>query len=74
MEDDESFTVEGLKKDIRIIDEISLSWRKKMEFLPADQQFAMFRRAVSHLEKGISLADKIVARFMGGDADENPEE
>lgn len=72
MGDGETFTIKELKKDIEAIDEITKDWRQRMEFLPADQQFAMFRRAVTHLEKAESLIEKIMSRFpIAEDADES---
>lgn len=63
--ENESFTVEGLKKDIEQINKITLDWRFKMEFLPADREFATFRRAVTHLEKAIRLTDTVLMKFYG---------
>lgn len=63
MEDEESFTSTQLRKDLDSIDEITKSWREKMEYLPADQAFATFRRAVRHLEKAASLVEKIMSTF-----------
>lgn len=61
----EEFTAEDLRNDVDRINKITLSWRFKMEFLPADREFAMFRRAVSHLEKSIKLVDSILMKFYG---------
>lgn len=64
MSSDESFTMSGLRKDVKALDEIAKGWRDKMIYLPADQQFATFRRAVTHVEKGMRLIEKIMERYM----------
>ena len=60
---EESFTTAQLRKDLDRIDEITKGWRKRMEYLPADQVFATFRRAVTHLEKAADLVEKIMAKY-----------
>lgn len=63
MEDEESFTSAQLRKDLDRIDEITKSWREKMEYLPADQVFAAFRRSVRHLEKAASLVERLMSKY-----------
>ncbi|AKA48705.1 hypothetical protein IX51_05875 [uncultured archaeon] len=70
MSDEETFTSEDLRKDVETIDKITKDWRQKMEYLPADQQFAMFRRAVRHIEKGMDLVEKIMSKFITDDENE----
>ncbi len=61
----ESFNAEDLKNDLDRINKIALSWRFKMEFLPADREFATFRRAVTHLEKSMKLVYSVLIRYYG---------
>ncbi len=67
MPDDDTFTVHGLKNDIKAIAEIANSWREKMEYLPMDKNFATYRRAVANLEKSIKLIKRITDKFEDGE-------
>lgn len=71
MSSEDTFTMEGLRKDVQALDEITKGWRDKMEYLPADQEFAMFRRAVTSVEKGMKLVEKIMDRFIGEESAED---
>lgn len=63
MPDEESFTYKELRRDLDSIGEITKDWREKMEYLPADQVFAAFRRAVTHLEKAAGIIEKILSKY-----------
>lgn len=63
MTDEESFSAVELREDIASLEKIAERWRGKMEYLPANQEFAMFRRAVTKMEKASDIAEKIIERF-----------
>lgn len=71
MDSEESFTANGLRKDIESMIKISDAWREKMRFLPADQEFALLRRAVVHVEKAAKLIDRVVEKYVPEDEPED---